>query len=130
MNIPTKALLSVLFLTVPLAAKIELKPIEFGLLKQFRESPDSERFAELKNGKVKTESEARHVAFQWLLDQRGISANETCFVFGLYEASPMSGRNWLWEVRVTEWNTKLSGIILIDAITGEIFGALPTNPKS
>jgi hypothetical protein len=117
-------------LTTPLVAKLELKPVEFGLLKEFRMSPDSEKFTELKKGKVKTEGEARHVALQWLLDQRGISANETCFVFGLYEASQMSGRNWLWEVRVNEWNNQLSAIILIDAISGEIFGALPTKPKS
>jgi len=124
------ALVSLIFFSWPLCAELELKPIQFGLLGEFRASPDIEKFAELKKGKIKREGEATHAAYQWLLDQRGISANETCFVFGLYEASQMSGRKWLWEVRVNEWHNHLSAIILIDAKSGEVFAALPTKPKS
>jgi hypothetical protein len=112
-------------------AETELKPSpEVNLLLKFRETPDDPQFAGLKQAQIRSPRQAEVAAITWLSREHGLLAEEKVRVAGLFRASRRTQSfeepNWIWEVRVTELVSALAAVLLIDAQTGQVFGAVPT----
>ena len=108
----------------------EIVLLDSNRIAEYREAPGKSVCAALAKFKVKTEDEARQLALAWLVKNHGLLAEEGLEVSGLHRASRRAGGyaeggNWIWEVKVTEFGSMLSGVILVDAATGEAFGAIP-----
>jgi hypothetical protein len=127
-------IIGLLLFTVPVISQVELKPIDSNRIQEFRKSPKRETFSALGDSAVKNEKAAKRIGLEWIA-RHGLLAEEALSVVGLHKASRRNGGykangNWIWELRLTEFGTMLSGVILIDAKSGKVFAAIPTETKS
>lgn len=116
-------------------AQDKLTPIPSNMLTDFRANAENPKFEALHKSKIQSEADALKVATQWLFNNGGMLAEESISIAGLHKASRRAGGysddgNWIWELQLSEFGSMLSGVILVDAQTGNVYSAIPNHKKA